>query len=148
MNLYEQAVLEYVIAVPTRFVQVESELGWHEKLGGGSRPDFIVLDFSNRTIYVVEVSSAWDTSNLLQRARDREQRWLQVLRSSMPTMDAVFTHWRYHVTLFVRQPVVEACRTRLADAHDVSVLPLDDVLVTWNWKWDGQRALNPLELPA
>jgi len=45
MDIYEHAVLDYICAAPTRFLQVQPCFEWDERLGGGSNPDFLVLDY-------------------------------------------------------------------------------------------------------
>ena len=80
MELFEEAVLAYLAGPPQRFVRPQFSLEY-KGMPGGSYPDFVTLDYKDRVAYVVEVSAAYNIGGLIQRIRDREQRWYEPLRS-------------------------------------------------------------------
>lgn len=143
MDYYEEAVFAYLTGSKSRFVNAQFELPW-ANLKGGSCPDFVVVDFETRTIYVIEVCSASNVNGLIKRVINREDRWLIPLRAHFAQLRANFQDWPYHVTIFVREEIIKSTRRKVAPYPDVSVLSLDAVVFPWRWLWDGQRAINPL----
>ena len=147
MDMFEEAVLRYLCGPPERFVSAQFNIPW-DGSKGGSCPDFLVLDFADNTVYVVEVTSAADKSNVLSRVDKRETRWFAPLRQHFSRLSPIFTEWDYHVTVFVRNEECDAAQKRLNDLRDVSVISLDTVVFSWRWKWKGSRPSNPLREPS
>lgn len=143
MDLFEEAVLRYLCGPPERFVSAQFNIPY-DGSKGGSCPDFLVLDFSGSTVYVVEVTSAADKKNILSRVDERETRWFAPLRGHFSKLSPIFAEWDYHVTVFVRKEECDAARKRLHEFPDVSVFSLDEVVFSWNWNWQGGRPSNPL----
>lgn len=144
MDTFEEAVLAYISAVGGRFVSSQFSIEYENGIGG-SCPDFVVLDFTRETVYVVEVTSASNPSGILSRIAEKDSRWLTPLRQRLPQAHAPLSDWRYRVTVFVRGEILDALRGKVADSTDVSILSLDDVVFPWRWQWKGQKACNPLE---
>jgi len=117
---------------------------FHADLKGGSCPDFLVLDFSDSTIYVVEVTSAAESKGIQGRIIEREIRWLSPVREHFSKLSATFSNWDYHVTVFVRDEECENVKKLLVSQPDVSVISLDSVVFPWRWNWEGSRPSNPL----
>ena len=61
MEVFEEAVLAYISAAPGRFVKPQYDIKYKDGVGG-SCPDFVVIDYIKKTIYVVEVTTASDAS--------------------------------------------------------------------------------------
>jgi hypothetical protein len=144
MELFEEAVLAYLAGPPQRFVRPQFSLEY-KGMPGGSYPDFVTLDYKDRVAYVVEVSAAYNIGGLIQRIRDREQRWYEPLRSHLGGLDLSFSSWALRMTVFVRKDRKEAAVAALQDANDVTVIALDDIMRSWKWNWAGQIAVNPLD---
>jgi Holliday junction resolvase-like predicted endonuclease len=144
MDQFEEAVLGYISAVPGRFVSYQMNILYDGK-HGGSCPDFVVLDFNRKTIYVVEVTSSADTKRLLERIREREARWLKPLTSLFDSFKPTFDKWDYRITIFVRDEEAEAARKAISEFKDVSVISLDKVIFSWRWNWVGPYPVNPLD---
>ena len=143
MDVFEEAVLSYATAPRTRFASPQFEIPW-SGLDGGSCPDFVVLDFADITVYVIEVSAAARVGHLMEKLSSRQTRWLAPLRRHFSEAIPALNAWDYHVTAFVRDELVSASRTKAAEWPDVSIISLDKVVLPWHWAWDGQRAINPL----
>lgn len=146
MDQFEEAVLSYLCGPPERFVNAQFTIP-NVGFKGGSCPDFVVLDFSDRTVYVVEVTSASDTKNLYGKICERETRWLFPLREHFTNLNQIFSEWDYHVTVCVRKEEYGALRNKLREVRDVSVISLDKVVFSWEWDWQGSRPSNPLREP-
>lgn len=147
MDQYEHAVLEYLCARPDRFVNWQFTIPF-DGFKGGSCPDFVVLDFSDSTIYVVEVSSDADCTALVHRAAERETRWFRSLKDHLKRLNPMFERWECHVTLFVRAEQVTRASHAVEGFADVSVISLANVVFGWNWNWQpGNLPINTLRNP-
>ena len=68
MDIYEEAVLYYISSSSKRFINLQFDIAYNsEKDIGGSLPDFVVLDFEDKTVYIIEVTRAYDIKNLLSK---------------------------------------------------------------------------------
>lgn len=91
MDIYEEAVLNYITQSNQRFVNPQFSLAYDAKQDiGGSLPDFVVLDFELKTIFIVEVSKAYDIKNLLSKAKEKEERWILPLKN---IIDSKLSQW-------------------------------------------------------
>lgn len=145
MEKYEESVLDYICARPERFVNSQFEIPY-DGFRGGSCPDFVVVDFSDRVIYVVEVTVAANVKRLAGRVRERETRWYGPLREHFQRLSSLFgdPRWDYHATIFVRAEQIKAARQAFASEPDVSVLSLDETVFSWRWDWGPGIPANPL----
>ena len=147
MELAEHAVLAYITGPPWRFVHPQFHLPYRDEQGG-SCPDFVVLDFKEQAVFVVEVTAAWTIANLVGRVRPREVRWYRPLQSQLSQLDRFFSCWNaYRTALFVRADRYEAARQAFEGATDVSVIALDAIMRSWKWDWSEKRwPTNPLNV--
>ena len=149
MDLSEAAVLDYCSAQPGRFVAPQFYIAWAKgtdsKGTGGSQPDFVVLDFPEETVYVIEVTSASSARSILTRVAERETRWLVPMRESLGKMHPPIMRWKFHVTLFLREEICSSVRTKLSDVAGVSVISLDTIVFPWRWEWRGEVPVTPLQ---
>ena len=91
MDIYEEAVLHYITSSSKRFVNLQFNIAYNSKKDiGGSLPDFVVLDFEDRTVYIIEVTKAYDIKNLLSKVSEREKRWILPIKE---TIDSSFSEW-------------------------------------------------------
>ena len=142
MEIFEQAVLAYISAAPGRFVKPQYTLEYKDGVGG-SCPDFVVIDYIKKTIYVVEVTAASNASVIIERIRERETRWFIPLKNEMSQLSESFTEWNYRVTLFVRDQLVDKINNE--KIKDVFVINFDSIIFSWKWNWKKNLTLNPLE---
>jgi hypothetical protein len=140
MNQYEQALMEYICGQPDRFLNAQFTIPYEGETGG-SCPDFLALDFSETTAYVVEVTATADCKGLIGRVREREARWFTPLRKHLCGLVPPLRDWDLHVTLFVRDEQVANAEGAVRDFLDVSVIPLSRALFSWNWDWQVDTGL-------
>ena len=146
MNIFELAVQAYICERPQRFIKPQFSIAHSENDGsGGSLPDFLVIDFEVKKIYLVEVTKADSLSGLMGRLAERETRWIQPLREYLASLQGGFETWPIHVTAFVRDENVKSARNRVGDTAGVSIKSLDEVIFDWRWNWNGGEAINSLE---
>lgn len=142
MEIFEEAVLAYISASPGRFVKPQYDLKYQDGFGG-SCPDFVVIDYIKKTIYVVEVTTSSDASTIISRIRERETRWFVPLKKELSQWNELFAEWKYRVTLFVRKELGD--KIEKEQMSDVFVVNVDDIMFPWKWKWKENQTLNPLE---
>ncbi len=125
MDIYEEAVLNYITQSNQRFVNPQFSLAYDAKQDiGGSLPDFVVLDFELKTIFIVEVSKAYDIKNLLSKAKEKEERWILPLKN---IIDSKLSQWDFHVSLFIREERVKYARVSLSEIENISVISLKKI---------------------
>ncbi len=147
MDLFEEAVLAYLCGPAQRFVNAQFNIPY-EGFKGGSCPDFVVVDFSENTVYVVEVTQSADTKAILERVANRDGRWIGPLKTHFQNLNLLFNDWDFHISLFVRGEVVEATERLVEKFADVSVISLDEVMFSWRWDWRKGGPSNPLRVPG
>jgi len=146
MDLFEEAALAYLCGPAQRFVNAQFNIPY-EGFKGGSCPDFVAVDFSDNTVYVVEVTQSADTKAVLERVANREGRWLVPLRNHFRNLNSLFKDWDLHVIVFVRDEVAKATERAVEQFADVSVISLDKVMFPWRWDWKKGPPSNPLRAP-
>jgi len=126
MDIYEELVLNYIASNNKRFINPQFNIEWNkEDKTGGSLPDFVVLDFEKQTIYIVEVTKAYDIKNLLSKVDERKKRWIEPIKKSL---DDFFKNWEYHVTLFLRDERVAYAIDKTKDYNnEVSIISLKKI---------------------
>src|ERR1700731_1531375 len=140
MDLYEQAVLDYICARPDRFLNAQFTIPY-DGYRGGSCPDFVVLDFLDTTAYIVEVTATADCKGVINRVRERDTRWFSPLADHLKKLGSGFLGWDLHVSLFVRDEQFGSAHNALRGYPDASVTSLARVLFSWNWDWDPGTGL-------
>ena len=145
MDQYEQAVMEYISGPSDRFLNAQFTIPY-DGTTGGSCPDFVALDFSDTTAYVIEVTTTADCKGLVGRVRERETRWFTPLKRRLQTLIPPLRKWDLHVTLFVRDEQLETAKRAVSEFPDVSVISLSKALFSWNWDWQAETGSprNPL----
>ena len=141
MDIYEEAVLYYISSSSKRFINPQFDIAYNsEKDIGGSLPDFVVLDFEDKTVYIIEVTRAYDIKNLLSKVSEREKRWILPIKE---TIDSNFSEWDYHITLFLREDRVKDAKDKLEKDVDVSVISLKKInCFLGNGEFEGKNSLK------
>ena len=141
MDIYEEAVLNYITSSNDRFVNPQFNIEWNSQENtGGSLPDFVVLDFQEKTIFIVEVSKAYDITKLLSKVKDRKKRWITPIQT---IMNSFGLSWDYHITLFLREDRVQYAIKQLKEEKDVSIISLKTVnCFLGNGEFEGKQTLK------
>ena len=146
MELYEEAVMWYVVSGGQRFVcpqfSVLSDTG-----GEWSCPDFVALDFQAKTVYVVEATTDSTGNDLVKKVRNRESQWFSKLKAYLSMQDPSFGAWQYRAAVFVRSEIVESFDKKIGSPADVAVFPFETALFGWRWNWKNGRS-NKLRILA
>jgi hypothetical protein len=78
-----------------------------------SCPDFVALNFRERIVSVVEVTTGYIADRLAEKVRDCQGYWLGPLKALLEKAKVVDATWQYRVDVFVRRSAVEASATSL-----------------------------------
>jgi len=139
MDIYEEAVMRYLSAGGKRFVSHQYSIRFDQRKEW-SCPDFIVIDFSDRTIYVAEVTTADNIDNIALKVRNKGSQWLTKLKESFDhNLREVVRNYEEWIVVFVRKEKVQSLIDKTKDIERVSVKALDDVLYPWKWTWDEEN---------
>lgn len=144
MDRYEEAVLDYITGDRNRFISPQFHVPYEMKQGG-SYPDFLVIDYGKKTIYVVEVTSSSNISALISRVEQRESRWLEPIKRHLSGINKEFESWPYRVTIFVREENLELANKKMMSYKNVSVRTIESASFPYKWQWNGEEPINPLE---
>jgi hypothetical protein len=149
MERHEEAVLDYICADQSRFVHTQFNFTWDKNKGeGGSCPDFVVIDYQDRVIYVVEVTIASNVNKLIQKMMDREKLWIEPLKKHLNEINNNgFSDWEYHVTAFVREINIPKFKKEIKDASDISVIGIESISFLYQPDlWESKTPKVPLKL--
>lgn len=144
MDRYEEVVLDYITGDRYRFVNPQFHVPYKDNQGG-SDPDFLVIDFRNQTVYVVEVTSSSSLSGLTVKVEERQTRWIEPIKKHLSGLNKVFDSWSYRVTIFVREENEELAKQKMGIHQDVSIFTIESVAFPYKWKWSETGPINSLE---
>lgn len=146
MDLTELAVAQFLTRNGLAFVCPQFDFP-ADKGEGGSSPDFVAIDFANRDIVVVEVTTSANLKGLLARISDREKRWYEPLRQQEPLWSSLrslgFGEPRF--IGFIRESLVGGAYEALCDESgrlpdDTTFYPLEHTYSPWlYWNERGTR---------
>jgi hypothetical protein len=134
MDLYEHLVLQYLTKDAHVFVgpqySIRGDTG-----GEWSCPDFVALNFRDKIVLVVEVSSASDPQSLRARVASRDIQWINRLREQLERNRVVDASWnKYHVEVFIRRDAERKFREAIGAANNVVIHILEDLGAPWTWR--------------
>ena len=112
MELYENIVLAHI--TKARWIFVHPQYSIKGDTGEWSCPDIVALDFKRHLVLVVEVSTAANPKSLRARVADRENQWINKLRSQLIADTVIDDEWHFCVELYVR----ECAEARIRGAFD------------------------------
>ncbi len=100
VELYEHIVLAYL--TKDAFVFVSPQYSIRGDKGEWSCPDLVALNFRDRRVAVVEVSTAWNPKSLREKVQNRDAQWITRLRDQLRALNVIDAAWTFEVQLFVR----------------------------------------------
>ncbi len=101
-----------------------------------SCPDFVALDFENREVVVIEVTSGADIGPITRKAKDREKQWFTPLRHKLKS-HGIADGWSLRFLGFVRRESIMKARSAMAGHDNVSFFPIEDAAFPWKY-WDSR----------
>ena len=133
MDIYEELVLQYltkdahIFVNPQYSIRGDTGLEW-------SCPDYVALDFRNRSVWVVEVSSAQRPTTLHERVRRRDHQWIANLRAQLTANRVVDDSWKHYVVdVFLRRDAVAPFQREFRHDPAVRIHVLEDLRPPWEW---------------
>lgn len=139
MELYEHLVMGFLTTSGDVFVAPQYSITADEK-SEWSCPDFVALDFHDRTVWVVEVSTSYDHATLKAKVIGRAEQWGTGLRDQLDRL-GVAVDWPLRFLVFVRKDAAAKLSSTFAPNEDVTVVCLDSLGSPWDWK-DRRRPLS------
>lgn len=130
MELYEHIVMAYLTKDPYVFVNPQYSI---RKDGHEWRcPDFVALNFKEKRVMVVEVSTAYDTKSLHEKVEKRESQWISPLREQLSNLKVIDHNWTFEVQVFIREDASH--RFSYDEKSDVKINILEELGPPWDWK--------------
>lgn len=151
-ELLEAMVGQYLSCNGKAFVCPQFEVAWNgDRNLGGSSPDFVVLDFANRDLVIVEVTGNASVANLLGKIDERQTRWYVPIREKLASEGALSCDpggFKPRFLGFVRRECIASAQAQFSGAADVHFEALEDVAFGWTYWDDRQAGLPGLAKPA
>jgi hypothetical protein len=134
MDLYEHLILQYLTKDAHVFVSPQYSIRG-DTGGEWSCPDFVALNFRDKVVSIVEVSSASNPQSLRARVASRDVQWINRLREQLERNRVVDASWnKYHVEVFIRRDAELKFRAAIGGGNDVVIHILEDLGAPWTWR--------------
>ena len=133
-----EALVMYYLSSQGLFVSPQFSV--RDGNGEWSCPDLVALDFRNHQVQVVEVTTAYDVSNLANKIQNRQEQWIRRLVPQLISQGVPVQTWSVVVRAFVRRDRIEFMKSRFVGSEDVMVEVLEDIAFSWTWPWDQWKA--------
>jgi len=140
-HIWEEIVQTYLTTdravLVTRQCEIEDKQGWK------ICPDLLAIDFRERDIWFVEVSTAWDTNKIHNKAKKFNSEIVKRLSSQLSEFAVVpdASRWHFGLWAFVRRDVADNLRDKiepLVTPSKVKVEELEAIAFSWKY-WDKRR---------
>lgn len=138
MEIYEELVMNYLTKDEEVFINPQYSI----KDNSGTQwscPDFVALDFREREVQIVEVTTSYNITRLAQKINDRNNQWIRRLKQQLRNDNIIDETWKFVVKAFVRKDVIENIKKKVVDQQDVVFKELEDIFCSWDWDWDRNK---------
>jgi hypothetical protein len=133
MELYEKLVMwyltkdKYVFISPQYSIRGDTGKEW-------SCPDFVALNFKQKEVSIVEVSTAFYPDSLARKVKDRNLQWIEKLKAQLTDYGIIDDNWKSpKVQVFIRRDAVDKFKNAIGNTPDVGVGILEDLGPPWQW---------------
>jgi hypothetical protein len=141
MELFEELVMWHLTHNGTTFVCPQFSID-----GRWSCPDFVALDFEQRTVSVVEVTGAYWPGGLFNKVKRRDHQWLTKLKEQLRQMRIIDGSWnKFRVLLYIRESATKRFQEEFSAAEDVEIRTLEMIAFPWNWEWASAKLKKETE---
>lgn len=141
MELFEEFVLAYL--TKDKHVFVNPQYSIRDEVSGGewSCPDFLVLNFKDKKVSVVEVSTGYDLKNLVEKVNNREIHWFNKLKKQLVRSGVIDneSHWDFAIQVFIRKERDKFFRQTIHSHDRVEVMSLEDLGFPWSKSWHVEQ---------
>lgn len=139
--LAELMVAQYLTAGGRVFLSPQFHIPYDKEFGdGGSHPDFVAVDIFTKDAAVVEVSTAYDMTNLFSRLKQREHNWIAPLKRHFKVCFGEKWSGSIRVLCFVRRDRLEDCARRNFGA-DVDFYAIETASFAWDY-WKDREGIG------
>jgi len=133
MTIYESIVMARLLSKPHIFIRPQYSI--RDNNGQEwSCPDFIALNFIDKSIYVVEVTTAYSPVSLKGKIVDRENQWNMKLKEQLLNDNIIDEKWvKIFILAFVRESAMKVFIEEFRNSPDVKIFSLEGLGSPWNW---------------
>jgi Holliday junction resolvase-like predicted endonuclease len=133
MDLFEEIVMTYLTKLDDH-VFVRHQFPVKEGSPSNWRwPDFVTLDFKNRIVSIVEVSTAYNIDRLAEKVNNRENQWIIRIRDQLMTQNVIDSSWNFMVKVFIREKRCDEFSNKIKDHNGVEIIKLEDISFPWEY---------------
>jgi hypothetical protein len=135
-HIYEEAVMWYVTTGGQRFVCPQFHIH-----GNGPdwamEPDFVAVDFLEKTLYVIEVTASANVSSIVNKIVDNGHKAAKLLRENLGKNNMDFSDWTIKFRVFIRLVECDHFNKLIEErnVNDLDIKPLDIERTLAYWKW-------------
>ena len=126
---YESAVADFLTVNGSTFIAPQYSIAneW-------SCPDFVAIRPKHKECFVIEMSAARNLKVLAQKVQERNSRWFEKLKERFSSFDISEPTWTFDVLVFIRKERISWFTSKLQNADDVYLWPLEGTLTPWCWR--------------
>lgn len=137
MELFEEFVLAYLTKDKHVFVNPQYSILDESTDGEWSCPDFLVLNFKEKRVSVVEVSTGYKLEGLAKKVNDRELHWFDKLKKQLTRNEVIGNDsgWDFVVQVFLRKERVDFFKRKIHSNDKVEVISLEELGFPWSRSW-------------
>ena len=134
MEFYENLVMWYLTR--KKYVFVSPQYPILGKTGKEwSYPDFVALNFKDKEVSIVEVSTAFYPDSLIRKVKDRSSQWIDKLKGQLKRYRVIDDDWKsFKIEVFIRKSAKDKFMKAIGNPPDVSIKILEKLSVPWEWK--------------
>lgn len=135
MDSVESLIALYLTRGGAVFVVPQFNLAWNElERDGGSCPDFVALDFHERRVIVVEVTSSYALDGLFERIKNRDAGWFKPILRHLHSIQAITSEWNKPRFLgFVRNDRFKTAQAAFDGDQDVTFCRIEDAMMEYSY---------------
>ena len=151
-EIYEQLILNFLTRNGLAFACPQFHFPYADKFGG-TNPDFVVLDLKACDVAIVEVTTSWNISRLLEKAELRQERWYNPLQAELSTYKGLRPEviWHPRLICFIRQDRISVAKkwqsSMVGGADDVTFFAIEEATFGWSY-WNARGETLPRSAPA
>ena len=147
-QLYEDAVMWYVSAGGQRFVCPQF-LIHRDADKWESNPDLVAVDFKVKTLYVIEVTTSSDASDVAKKIGGNARTIVGLLKENLVNDYVDFQFWKIKFRAFIRddqrEKFLKVLKGFSLDDLDIKPIDIERTLANWKWYDQAQGPVNSLD---
>ena len=133
MDLFEEIVMTYLTKLDDH-VFVRHQYPVKDGSPNNWRwPDFVALDFKEKIVSIVEVSTAYNIDRLAEKVNNRNDQWIIKIKEQLKAHNMIDDSWNFMVKVFIREKRSGDFKKKVTDDNGVEIIELEDISFPWKY---------------